>query len=59
MMEFDYCDKCGPSIRAYVYAEMSSGLPLTYCGHCGTLYWNGIIEQGGKITHDLKYLITA
>ena len=54
-MEFDYCDKCGPSIRAYVYAEMASGLPF----HCGTLYWNGIIEQGGKITHDLKYLITA
>jgi len=58
MIKFDYCDHCGPSTRAYFYFGMAAG-PLSFCGSCGTRYEDAIVAQGGKITHDFRYLITA
>lgn len=59
MIEPEGCDKCGPGVRAFVYVEMGSGLPLTYCGHCGTLYWDEIHKQGGRVAVDMRHSITA
>lgn len=58
VIQWEGCDKCGPTIKAYFYFQMLAG-PLTFCGSCGTRYEGAILEQGGHVTHDLRYLITA
>ena len=45
----DTCDRCGPSVRAYLYARMPSGLSLSYCGSCGTRFLDNLILQGATI----------
>ena len=53
-----FCDAC-PAIahvRAYVYAEMPSGLTLAFCGHHGTQHRAALTAQGATII-DLTYTV--
>lgn len=52
----DTCDHCGPSVKAYLYARMPSGLGLAYCGSCGTRYLAALLEQRATII-DQRHLI--
>lgn len=50
------CDRCGPFVRAWVFVDMPSGLPLSYCGHCGTRFWGALNAQAALI-HDERHMI--
>lgn len=52
------CDHCGTNVRAFLYFSMKAG-ELSYCGSCGTRYEGAILEQGGRVTLDLRHMITA
>lgn len=57
-VDTDTCDAC-PSVahvKAYVYAQMPSGLTVSYCGSHGTKYFTELAQQAVKII-DLRYLI--
>ena len=54
----DTCDQCGPHVRAYLYARMPSGRPLSYCGSCGTRHYDALILQGATII-DQRHRISA
>lgn len=56
-VDTDTCDRCGPNVRAYLYASMPSGHTLAYCGSCGTRYEAGLREQGARII-DQRHAIT-
>lgn len=56
-IEFDYCDHCGPNVRAYVYVETATGALLTWCGHCGKMNTEALLAQGGRVTSDFSYMI--
>ena len=57
-VDADRCDgrRCGA--RAYVYAEMPSGHTVSFCGHHGTEYMAGLLDQGATVI-DLRHLIGA
>lgn len=52
----DGCDACGPHVTAYVFADMPDGLELSYCGHCGARFMDGLRAAGAEIL-DLRYAI--
>lgn len=52
----DFCDNCGPSTRAYLWAEMPDGKELSYCGSCGKRFRRGLLLSGAKVL-DLSYAI--
>ena len=57
-VDTDTCDAC-PAIahvRAYVYAEMPSGLTLAFCGSHGRRHTPALLAQGATII-DLSYTI--
>jgi hypothetical protein len=53
----DTCDRCGPAVAAFVYVVTRTG-PLSYCGHCGTRFWDALNEQAVAVI-DCRHLITA
>lgn len=57
VITFDYCDTCGPSIRAWVYVETATGGVLTWCAHCGKINTEELIAQGGRVTSDFSYML--
>lgn len=56
MVSFATCDACGLSVRAYVHVQMDAG-EITYCGHHADRFEEQIVLQGGKITHDFRYVL--
>jgi hypothetical protein len=55
-VEHDTCDRCGPSVKAFVYAKMHSGVTLSYCAHCGTRFWEQLNAQASTVI-DLRYMV--
>lgn len=54
---FDYCDECGPSVRAYVYVETPKGGELTFCGHHARKHEGVWKDQGIRIVSDFTYML--
>lgn len=52
------CDHCGPAVRAFVFVDMPSGLPLSFCGHCGTQFIPAL-EALGATVYDMRDMIEA
>lgn len=52
--DFVPCDACGH--RSYVFAELRSGLELTYCAHHGLEYVPALIAGGAKVL-DFSYMV--
>lgn len=57
-VDADECDACPAAahVKAFVYAEMPSGLSLAYCGSHGTRFLAALIAQDAHII-DLRHLI--
>lgn len=56
-MEEETCDRCGPAVRAYVYAEIGDTY-LAYCGSCATRYWSRLNEAADRVI-DMRHLIPS
>lgn len=54
-MRDDYCDRCGPAVKAWVWVEIGP-YELAYCGHHGTKYWNRLLEVADNV-YDYRYMI--
>lgn len=54
--DFEGCDHCGWNVQSFVFAEMPSGLPLSYCGSCGTRFWVELNRQAALVV-DMRHLI--
>jgi hypothetical protein len=48
----DYCDSCGPAVRAKVYVALPSGNVLSYCGHHADTH-RGALEALGAFLYPL------
>lgn len=57
-MDDETCDKCGPSVRAYVLVPVGTQY-LTYCGSCAARFWPQLVEVAGGVKNiaDMRYLI--
>lgn len=55
-VDADRCDARECGARAFVYAEMPSGNSLSFCGHHGGEYLEGLAAQGATVI-DLRHLI--
>lgn len=49
-MDGEFCDHCGPAVRAYVYVPVGLNF-LTYCGSCARRYWPRLVEVAGGVAN--------
>ncbi|GAA1979953.1 DUF7455 domain-containing protein [Microbacterium pumilum] len=57
----EYCDTCagsGANVEAFVFAELPSGLSVTYCAHHGTIYLERLREIA-LVLIDHRHLVVA
>ena len=56
-VDADTCDECGPTVKAYLYAEHDNWpASLAFCAHCGTKHLDRLIATGAHVI-DLRYLV--
>lgn len=48
-MEMEYCDRCGPAVRALVFVEMPDRKELAYCGHHADQYMDKLVLLGCEV----------
>jgi len=53
----DGCDRCGPHVKAFVFAKLRTG-SLAYCAHCGTRFWKNLTAQAITVI-DQRHLVDA
>lgn len=52
----DLCDAKDCGSKSYVFALMPNGYSVSYCGHHGTEYWDGLNRTATTII-DLRHTI--
>jgi len=53
-MDAEYCDRCGPAVRAYVIVPIGLNY-LSYCGSCARRFWPRLVEVAGGVQNIIDH----
>ena len=55
-VDYDLCDAKNCGAKSYVFAQMPNGYSISFCGHHGTEYWDGL-NRTAVVVIDLRHTI--